>query len=63
MQLQTQAPCRGWSSAAATSIPRPARRPLMKTQTTRRRIQQRFAPNKTLIKIYEAVLLINNFRD
>lgn len=30
MQLQTQAPYRDWSSAAAASIPQPQRVPLMK---------------------------------
>ena len=63
MQLQTQVPHRDWSSAAATSIPQPQLVPLMKKQNTCRQIQQTFAANKTLIKRYEAVLLINNISD
>lgn len=67
MQLQTQVPHRDWSSAAATSIPQPQPAPLMKTekknQKTCRQILQTFAANKTLIKRYEAVLLINNISD
>lgn len=66
MQLQTQVPHRDWSSAAATSILQSQLVPLMKEkkkQKTCRQSRQTFAGNKTLIKRYEAALLINNISD
>lgn len=70
MQLQTQVPRRDWSSAAASSIPQPRLVPLMEWKkkkpthrATSRQIRQTFAADKTLIKKYEAVLLINNIGD
>lgn len=64
MQLQTEVLHRDWSSAAATSIPpTPTASSNEKNKRTRRRIRQTFAANKTLIKRYEAVLLINNTGD
>lgn len=67
MQLQTQVPHRDWSSAAATSILQSQLVPLTKEkkkpQKTCRQSRQTFAGNKTLIKRYEAALLINNISD
>lgn len=65
MQLQTQAPRRDWSSAAATSIPQPQQVTLMKEKQTNtcRQVRQAFAANKTLIERYEAALLINYISD
>lgn len=60
MQLQTQVPHRDWSSAAATSILQSQLVPLMKEKKTP---QKTCRQNKTLIKRYEAALLINNISD
>lgn len=67
MQLQTQVPHRDWSSAAATSILQSQLVPSMnekkQKQKTCRQTWQTIAVNKTLIKRYEAALLINNISD